>query len=211
VVVTGAGGAFCSGIDLDALADIEATALGRREMLTEHIHRVALTLDRLDKPVIAAVTGAAVGAGMDMALMCDMRFVAESAYFTAAYIKIGVVPGDGGCYYLPRIVGLPKALELLLSGETVRADEALRIGLANRVHPDAELLERTTEFARKLAAGPPVATRLIKRTVYQSADLDLSTALSLVASHMGVVMTMDDHSESLAAVRDHRPANYTGR
>ncbi|MGX7680188.1 enoyl-CoA hydratase/isomerase family protein [Jatrophihabitans sp. DSM 45814] len=210
VITTGAGGAFCSGIDLEALGAIEPTALARRTMLTEHIHRVALTLDQLDKPVIAAVHGAAVGAGMDMALMCDMRFVGESAYFTEQYVRIGVVPGDGGCYYLPRIVGPAKALEILLSAEPVAAREAHRIGLANRVYPDAELLDRTQEFAESLAAQPPVAVKLIKRTMYQSMDTDLRTALSLAASHMGVVMTTADHAEALAASRSKRPARYTG-
>jgi enoyl-CoA hydratase/carnithine racemase len=211
IVVTGAGGSFSSGIDLDALKAIEHAALGRRTMLTENIHRVALTLDRLDKPVIAAVAGAAVGAGMDMALMCDLRFAGESAYFSEAYVRIGVVPGDGGCYYLPRLVGTAKALELLLTGDRVDAAEALRIGLVNRVLPDDDLIGHTHAFAQRLAAGPPVATRLIKRTVYQSASIDLATALSLVASHMGVVMTTDDHVEALAAAKEQRNGNYTGR
>jgi enoyl-CoA hydratase/carnithine racemase len=211
IVVTGAGDSFSSGIDLDALEAIEHSALGRRRMLTENIHRVALTLDRLDKPVIAAVAGAAVGAGMDMALMCDMRIAGESAYFSEAYVRIGVVPGDGGCYYLPRLVGTAKAMELLLTGDRVDATEALRIGLVNRVVPDNELASYVQGFARRLAAGPPVATRLIKRTVYQSASIDLATALSLVASHMGVVMTTDDHVEALAAAKEQRDGNYTGR
>ncbi|MCW2522681.1 MAG: enoyl-CoA hydratase [Frankiales bacterium] len=210
IITTGAGGAFCSGIDLAALAEIEPTAAGRRHMLTGHIHHVALTLDQLDKPVIAVVRGAAVGAGMDMALMCDMRFVGESAYFTEQYVNIGVVPGDGGCYYLPRIVGPAKALEILLSGEPVGAAEALRIGLANRLHPDEEVLEQAQLFAEKLAAQPPLAVQLIKRTMYQSMNTDLRTALNLVASHMGVVMTSADHAEALAAQRDKRPAHYTG-
>lgn len=210
IVVTGAGDSFCAGIDLDALAEIEATALARRSMLTDHVHRVALTLDRLDKPVIAAVRGAAVGAGMDMALMCDMRFASETMTMAASYVRLAVVPGDGGCYYLPRLVGPAKALELLLSGEPVGARDAERMGLVNRVYPDDLLLEETLDFARRLAAGPPMAIRLIKRTVYQSARTDLATALALAGSHMGVVMTMSDHAEGVAALREHRAATFTG-
>jgi enoyl-CoA hydratase/carnithine racemase len=210
IITTGAGGAFCSGIDLETLAAIEHSPIARRQMLTDRIHHIALALDQLDKPVIAVVQGPAVGAGMDMALMCDMRFIGESAFFTAQYINIGLVPGDGGCYYLPRLVGPARALEILLSGEPVGAGEALRIGLANRVYPDEDVLGQAQQFAESLAGKPPLAVRLIKRTMYQSMDTDLRTALSLVASHMGLVMTSADHAEALAASREKRPANYTG-
>ncbi|MDT7695274.1 MAG: hypothetical protein QOI75_4641, partial [Pseudonocardiales bacterium] len=106
VVLTGAGDAFCSGVDLDRRQDATpATPLERKENLTERIHRIPFALEDLDKPVIAAINGVAVGAGMDMALMCDMRIMARSARLSEGYVRVGLVPGDGGCYYLPRLVG----------------------------------------------------------------------------------------------------------
>jgi len=112
IVVTGTGDSFCSGADLAGLRDAENCAIDHKNMLWEQIHRVALIMEDIDKPIIAAVNGIAVGAGMDMALMCDLRFVADTARFSEGYIRIGVVPGDGGCYFLPRLVGVAKALEL---------------------------------------------------------------------------------------------------
>jgi enoyl-CoA hydratase/carnithine racemase len=129
-----------------------------------------------------------------------MRFAGESARFCEAYINLGVVPGDGGCYYLPRIVGLPKALELLLSGRVVEAAEAREIGLANRVCADDSLMAETMEFAEILAAKSPVALRLVKRATYQSLGTDLRTSLDLISSHMAVVQSLDDTAEAARAL-----------
>lgn len=211
VVLVGEGDSFCSGIDLDSLEEIEDTPLARKEMLSERIHAVARVLAALDKPVIAAVNGAAVGAGLDMALMCDMRFAARSASFCEGYIRLGLVPGDGGCYFLPRLVGVGKALELLLSGESIDAAEAHRIGLVNRVYDDQELLAETLDFASRLAAASPVALRMIKRATYQSLDLDLCTSLDLISSHMGVVMASEDALEARRAFRERREPRFKGR
>ena len=213
LVVTGSGDAFCSGVDLDTFGDpgADATPLERRQMLTERIHRVALGLEDLDKPVIASVNGPAVGAGMDMALMADIRIAARSARFAESYIRVGLVPGDGGCYFLPRLVGLAKAIELLLTGDFVDAEEAERIGIVNRVVDDEELGAATDAFARKLAQSPPVAVRMIKRATYQSARSDLRTSLDLIASHFGVISSTDDSAEAMAAFRAKRPGNFTGR
>jgi len=148
---------------------------------------------------------------MDMALMCDMRIAGESASFSAAYVRLGVIPGDGGCYFLPRLVGIAKALELLLTGDTVDAVEAAEIGLVNHVVSDSELLSYTQSLAQRIAEQSPLAIKLIKRTVYQSQNTDLRTSLDLVASHMGVIMTTNDHQEALSARRELRAGNFTGR
>jgi enoyl-CoA hydratase/carnithine racemase len=213
IVVTGAGDAFCSGVDLEHFVpkDRTLTVLERREQLVERVHRVALALEDLDKPVIAAVRGVAVGAGLDMALMCDMRIAAESARMAEGYVKVGLVPGDGGCYWLPRVVGLPKALELLLSGDTVDAREALRIGMVNKVVPDEGFTDAVRGFAARFASAPPVTARLIKRATYQSARSDLRTALDLIGSHTAVVTQTEDTAEALAAFVERRPAQYKGR
>ena len=212
IVVTGNGGSFCSGVDLAVIEDLQkrGDALAWKTLLWDRIHRIAFALERLDKPVIAAVAGTAVGAGMDMALMCDMRFAGRSARFCEGYIRIGAVPGDGGCYFLPRLVGTAKALELFLSGDFIDAEEALRIGVANRVYDDAELEAQTQRFAEKIVGHSPIALRMIKRAVYQSRDADLRTALDMISSHMGVVQTTADAQEAFSAFREGRRPRFTG-
>jgi len=211
VVVTGAGDAFCAGVDLDVFNGRERTPLADKEFLTRRVHQVALAAEDLTKPYLAAIGGVAVGAGLDMALMCDLRFAAESARLSEGYINVGLVPGDGGCYYLPRIVGTATALRLLWTGEFVDAPEALRIGLVSGVYPDSELLGAVCGFAAKLAAKPPVAVQLIKRAVREGARHDLRTALDLISSHMAVVTATRDSQEAMAAFAERRTAIFEGR
>lgn len=212
LVLTGAGDGFCSGIDLDTFtAQGPPPPLEAKRNLTDRIHRVAHALQDLDKPVIAAVNGVAVGAGMDMALMCDIRLAARSARFSEGYVRVGLVPGDGGCYFLPRLVGTARALELLLTGDFLDAVEAERIGIVNHVYDDDRLMEEANALARRLADGPPVAIAMIKRAVYQSADCDLRTALDLISSHMAVVQSTSDSQEALRAFAERRTPIFEGR
>jgi 2-(1,2-epoxy-1,2-dihydrophenyl)acetyl-CoA isomerase len=202
IVLTGSGDSFCSGAYFapgQAGAATAPTAFDHKSNLWERIHRIPLTLEDTDKPVIAALNGVAVGAGLDMALMCDIRFAAESARFAEGYVKVGFVPGDGGAYYLPRLVGVAKALELFLTGDFIFAPEAERIGMVNKVFPDDKLMEETYKFARRLADGPTKVIQLIKRAVYQSSRVDLRTALDLISSHMGVIRTTRDSQEAMKA------------
>lgn len=213
IVVTGAGQAFCSGVDLGSIsnADTTLTPLHRKNELHERIHRVALALEDLDKPVIAALNGPAVGAGLDMALMCDLRIASSTARFSEGYINVGLVPGDGGAFFLPRLVGMAKALELLFTGDFVDAPEALRIGMVNRVVEPSDLMSATMELARTLAGKPPVTLRAIKRLVHQSADVSLRTALDMVSSQFAVVAATHDAAEALSAMREKRTPEYEGR
>lgn len=211
VVVTGAGDAFCSGVDLGGFDRGERTPLDRKRVLTDRIHRVAYALEDLDKPVIAAVNGVAVGAGMDMALMCDIRLAAASARMSEGYIRVGLVPGDGGAYFLPRLVGTAKALELLWTGEFIDAAEAHRLGIVSHVYDDAEFREKAGAFAGRIAAAPPVNVAMIKRAVHQSARADLRTALDLISSHMAVVQSTHDSQEAMAAFREKRTPRFEGR
>ena len=224
VVVTGAGRAFCTGGDVKAMGegrgflergetelDTYSTGLARKNSLWKLIQRVPLTLQQVDKPVIAAVNGHAFGAGLDMALMCDMRVAGDRARFAEGYVRLGIVPGDGGAYFLPRLVGMAKALELLLTGEMIDAAEAERIGLVNRVVPHGQVLEEAYKLAAKIAAQPPVAVQLIKRAAYQSATVDLRTALDLVSSHMAIVTETEDHLEAVKALLEKRDGVYKGR
>lgn len=211
VVLTGAGQAFCSGGDVGRMAQQgEATALQHKQWL-ELIHRIPLALEGLDKPIIAALNGAAVGAGLDMALMCDLRFAAEGARFSEGYVKVGLIPGDGGTYFLPRLVGTARALELLWTGDFVDAQEAERLGIVNRVVPPDQLMPTVYELAGRLANGPTVAIRTIKRAVYQGVRMDLRAHLDLISSHMGYIRQTEDHQEGVRAFAEKRAAAFTGR
>jgi len=212
IVVTGSQDSFCSGIDSDVMSNwlAQNSALDWKSVLWDRVYKVAFTLERMDKPVIAAVNGVAFGAGLDMALMCDMRFMARSAQLSEGYIRIGAVPGDGGCYYLPRLVGRAKALELLLSGDFIDADEALRIGLVNRVCDDASLAGDVQQFAERLLTYNPLALRMTKRAVDHGLRGDLRSSLDLISSHMGVVQTTNDAKEAVAAYRERRLAVFSG-
>jgi enoyl-CoA hydratase/carnithine racemase len=222
IVLTGAGRGFCSGGDVSrmgaqASAGGEADDAGRstplqiKEGLRGSVQRIPLTLQRIDKPVIAAINGAATGAGLDMALMCDIRFAAAGARLGETYSKVGLVPGAGGAYFLPRLVGTAKALELFWTGDLIDAEEALRVGMVNRVYPAEQLMPKTLEFAERIGNAPPLSIRLIKRAVYQSATLDLATSLDLISSHMTIARSSRDHVEAIAALREKRAGRFEGR
>lgn len=208
VVLTGTGRGFCSGVDLEALAAVGSAPIDRKRMLTERVHRVARAVEDLEKPLLCAVNGLAVGAGMDMALMCDIRIAAEGATFSEGYIHIGLVPGDGGSYYLPRIVGMAKALELLWTGDTLDAEDARDCGIVSRVVPGEDLMTTVLELAHRIAEKSPIAISMMKRHAYQSARLDLRTSLDLISSHMGIVQSTEDQAEAMAAFRERRGASF---
>jgi 2-(1,2-epoxy-1,2-dihydrophenyl)acetyl-CoA isomerase len=211
VIVTGAGRAFCAGGDVGRMGEARPGALDLKNELWEQVHRIPKTLEAMDKPVLAMVNGLAVGAGMGMCVMCDVRVASDQARFATGYVGVGLVPGDGDTYFLPRLVGSAKALELFWTGDFIDAAEAHRLGIVNRVVPAAELREATYELARRIAAGPQVPIRMIKRLVYQSARLDLRTHLDLVSSHMAVVRQTEDHVEGVRAFKEKRPPKFQGR
>lgn len=225
IVVTGTGIAFSTGGDIKTMlagqgfiADDETgvcwgpKAIHRKQALSDHIHKVALTLEGVDKPVICAINGVAVGAGLDMALMCDIRIMADDAQLSAGYVKAGLVPGDGGCYYMPRLIGVAKTLELMWTGDFITAREAESLGLVNKVVTAGELEGAVLEMAKKIAESPPISVRMIKRAVYSSQRTnDLRTALDLISSHMAIVTEMEDHLEGLTALTEKRKPIFKGR
>lgn len=215
VVLTGAGDAFCSGGDLGRRANDGGggapTPLERMDRLHGVTHRVARAVEEFEKPLIAAVNGSAVGAGMDLALMCDIRFAAASARFAEAYVKVGLLPGNGGCYFLPRIVGVARALELLWTGDFVDAPTALELGLVSRVYEDERLMAETLAFATRLSEGPPVQQREIKKLLYQSLQTDLRTSLRAVSAQMAVIQSTDDYREAIAAYKERRKPVFSGK
>jgi len=209
VTVTGAGGAFCSGGDIVEMADrLDQTPEQRKNEIFQRVQRIPLALEDLDKPVIAIVNGVATGAGMDLALMCDIRYAAESARFAETYLKVGLVPGAGGAHFLPRLVGASKALELFLTAEFVDAQEALRLGVVNKVFPDDQLADSVEKIVQKIANAPALAARSIKRAIRQGMRSDLRTSLDLISSHYAVVTASEEHR---AAVRSFIAGRKTGK
>lgn len=211
IVITGVGDTFCSGGDVKTMNQGKPSPLEHKHRLWEFIHRVPLTLKKMDKPVIAAINGPAVGAGLDMALMADIRTMADTAKVSEGYVKVGLVPGDGGAYYLPRLVGEAKALELLWTGNFIGAEEALKVGLVNQVYPREEFMDKTLELARQIAYGPQVAIRMTKRAVKQSLKMDLESSLDLISSHFAIIKETEDHKEGVAAFAEKRRPKFQGR
>jgi enoyl-CoA hydratase/carnithine racemase len=202
VIVTGAGKAFCAGGDMDEMSKfLTKNSLERKDFLWEHVHKIALTLERLDRPVIAALNGTARGAGLDMALMCDIRIAAKSAVFAESYINVGMMPGDGGTYFLPRLIGIPRALEMFWTGAEVSADEAERMGFVNRVVPDGQAFDAAYELALKIAQQPQQAIRFTKRAMYQSLTASLSMHLDMVSSHMSVLEDLPEFRARIEAFK----------
>ncbi len=194
LVLTGAGKAFCSGGDAGAMEDFaKQTAREQKDMLWRKVHQIPLTLERMDKPVIAAINGVARGAGLDMALMCDIRIMAESATLAESYINMGLITGNGGTYFLPRLIGLDRALEIFWTGRAVTSQEAERIGMVTRVVPDDQVITHTYELAHKIASQPFEAVRAYKRTTYQGLDMSLASHLDMISSHQVVLRQSPEH------------------
>lgn len=210
VVVTGKGEAFCSGGDIRDMAGGKLRLWEMKRFLWEGVHRIALTLEDLDKPVIAAINGAAMGAGLDMAMMCDLRICSERAKLSESYILLGLVPGDGGAYLLPKLVGLGKALELLLTGDVISPEEALRIGLVNQVVPHDRLMEEAKRLAEKIASRPPLAVRMMKRAVYQAQSSTLRSHLDYISSQLALLSETRDHQEAARAFVEKRRPVFKG-
>lgn len=218
VLVKGNGKSFCAGGDIKAMGagegffisedDISSTALARKNSLWKKIQRIPLLLEEIDKPVIAQVHGYAMGAGLDMALMCDIRIVAESAKLSESYINVGIVPGDGGAYYLPRLVGVDQALDMLWTARMLTATEAKEKGLVTFVVADEELEGFVQEYIQKLCNAPQEAMRMIKRAVYQCQTMSLRSSLDYISSKMGLVTELPDYKEGVTAVLEKRKAVF---
>ena len=214
IVLTGAGRHFCAGADvkqMGATASAEPKAWERRAYLKRNIHQIAQTLFVMEKPVIASVNGAAIGAGCDISMMCDLRIASDRARFGETYVKVGIAPGNGGMWLLPRLVGLPKAMELILTGDIIDAKEDERIGLVNKVVPDEELPRATREFAGKIANGAPIAVQIAKMGILKGLEMTFPAALELAALSLGTTQTTEDHIEGSRAFAEKRAPSFKGR
>lgn len=216
IILTGAGTAFSSGGDIKAMAVPGASLRDELPAQTRRnyklgIQRLPMLFEALEVPVIAAVNGPAIGAGCDLACMCDVRIAGESAKFAESFVKLGIVPGDGGAWLLPRIVGFAKASELALTGDMLDATAALACELVSRVVPDAELLDEARAIAAKIAANPPHAVRMTKRLLREGYRATLANILEMSAAMQALGHATADHEEAVGAMIEKRRPSFTGR
>ena len=211
VVITGAGRAFCAGGDVDYMSGLqrEGNVAAFRKLLDAG-RDVVLQIAKMEKPVIASVIGIAAGAGCNLALACDYRLASDAAKLGETFVKIGIHPDWGGTWLLPRLVGRSRAAELMMTGRIVDANEALAIGMVDRVVPAAELASETAKLAQSLAAGPPIAIAGIKRALAASERNDLRTQLELEAEHQVQAFQSRDAAEGMNAFYEKRPPAFRG-
>ncbi len=211
VVITGAGRGFCAGLDLSEPVSLTDGPRADRIDPLYWVGKWVLALARCEKPVIAAVNGAAAGAGFGLALACDLRVVAQGARMTAGYVRRGLSPDAGVSWFLPRLLGHGRAAEILFTGRDIEADEAERIGLATRVVPDGEVLAAAQTLAAQLAAGPPIALALTKRLLFESASAPLEAHLRSELGHIKTCFASNDVREAMAAFMEKRAPVFRGR
>lgn len=205
VILTGAGTVFSSGGNLKHMQELfDYTPAALREWYRQGIQRVAAALYNLDVPTIAAVNGAAIGAGCDLTCMCDIRIASESASFAESFIKVGLIPGDGGAWLLPRVVGMSKALEMSFTGDSVSAQEALAWGLVSRVVPAVRLLDEARSLAARIAANPGPTLRMAKRLLREGQHTRLGSLLEMSAGFQAVAHKTSQHVEAINAFVEKR-------
>jgi enoyl-CoA hydratase/carnithine racemase len=211
IILTGAGKSFSSGGNLKTMLPDSPDSLASAQPAKtpdnyrRGIQRIPLAFELLQKPIIAAVNGAAMGAGCDLACMCDIRIAAQSARFAENFVKLGLIPGDGGAWLLQRVVGYSKAAEMSLTGDTLNADEALACGLVSRVVPDEQLLAEAHSLAARIAANPAQAVQQTKRLLMQGRTGALAQMLESAAAVQALMHTTDAHREAVEAFSKRRP------
>ena len=215
MVLTGEGSAFCAGGNIKDMQQRGGIFAGSpyevRESYRETIQRIPLALYGLDVPVIAAVNGPAIGAGLDLACMCDIRLASDRALFAESFVKVGIVPGDGGAWLLPRVIGMPRASLMAFTGDTINAAKALEWGLVAEVVPGDQLLAQALALAQRIAANPSHALRLTKRLLREGQHMRLDSLLELSAAFQALSHHTEDHLEAVNAFLDKRPPEFKGR
>lgn len=215
VVLTGAGRAFSAGGDLTAMRDrrdlFEGSGAAIRERYRRVVHRIVRSLYGLEVPLIAAVNGPAMGLGCDIAGLGDIRIASERASFGVPFLKLGIIPGDGGSWLLPRNIGYARAAELLFTARSIDAATAAEWGLVNRVVAHDDLMTEALAVAAQVAAQPPQALRMAKTLLRQGRDTTFDQMLEMSAAMQALAHLTEDHQEGVAAVLEKRPGNFTGR
>jgi enoyl-CoA hydratase/carnithine racemase len=214
VILTGAGSAFSSGGNVKDMRDKKGMFGGTPAQIRDGyrfgIQRIPLAIHSLEVPVIAAVNGAAIGAGCDLAMMCDMRIASEKAIFAESFVKVGLIPGDGGAWFLPRVIGVSRANEMAFTGDPVNAETALAWGMVSRVVAPDQLLEEANKLARRISVNPPTALRMTKKLMKESEHNRLESLLEMSASLQALAHQMNDHEEAVLAIIDKREAQFKG-
>jgi 2-(1,2-epoxy-1,2-dihydrophenyl)acetyl-CoA isomerase len=212
VLLMGAGGAFCAGGDTKGMArEGRPPSVEDRVRQLRWEHEVPWLLHRMAKPSVAALPGPAAGAGLSLALACDLRIAAESAFVTTSYARLGLSGDYGSSWFLTHLVGTARARELLFTGDRLSARECERIGLVNRVVPDADLEREALALATRIAAGPPIALRLMKDNLNRALQQDLAACLDLEAERMVLGAQTEDYLEAVRAFGEKRPPVFRGR
>ena len=209
LIITGKGDkAFIAGADIKELVDRDAR-MGRR--VSHERQEIFSRIENLQIPVIAAVNGYALGGGLELALACSIRICSERAQFGAPEVKLGIIPGDGGTQRLPRLIGLGRAMEMILTGDFIDAQEAFRIGLVNKVFPHEELMEKAMELAQKIASRPPLAVRYAKEAVNRSQEGDTASGFALESYLHALSCTTEDKKEGVSAFLEKRKGKFKGK
>lgn len=215
IILTGSGKAFCAGGNIKDMRDKQnlfaGNALEIRDRYASIVHLVPKAFSELSVPIIAAVNGPAIGAGCGIASMCDIRIASRRAKFAESFVKLGIIPGDGAAWVLPRILGMSKALELSLTGEMLDAEQALACGWVSRLVEEDELKAAARALADRIATNPPHAVRMTKRLVREGMRTDLGTLLDLSAAYQSIAHMTDDHAEAISAFFEKRAGIYKGR
>ncbi len=214
MILTGAGEGFSSGGNVKQMRDGEGLFGGApvdmRRAYQHTIHQIARSLYDLEVPSICAVNGAAIGAGCDTTLMCDIRIAGRKAQFAESFLRVGLVSGDGGAWFLPRVVGLSRAYEMTLTGDVIDAEKAERWGLVSKVVDDDKLMDEAMALAHRIAAFPPHAIRLNKRLLRESQGVPLSTALEMASAMQALTQSTADQKEAVAAMLEKRKPVFKG-
>jgi enoyl-CoA hydratase/carnithine racemase len=214
VVLTGAGKAFCAGGNVKHMREKAGMFAGSpyeiRNRYRTGIQLIPAALYDLEVPVVAAVNGAAIGAGLDLACMCDIRIASSEAIFAESFVKLGIVPGDGGAWLLPRIIGMARASLMTLTGDAINAETALEYGLIAETVPPEDVLARAQAVAARIAANPGHATRMTKRLLREGQDMKLAPLLELSAAYQALAHHSPDHHEAVAAFLEKRPPVFDG-
>ncbi len=214
IILQANGRSFCAGGNIKDMEKqegmFEGDSFALRRRYQWGIQEIPRTIERMDKPIIALVQGAAIGAGLDLSCMCDIRLATDQAKFGETFTGLNLVPGDGGGYFLSRVIGLPRAMEMTLTGEIINAQKALEWGLINYLVAKSDLVKEGLALAQKIAARGPYASQLSKKALKLSYRQDLATVLEMMSTYQGITQRTNDHFEGLKAMREKRAPEFKG-